>query len=700
MYPNYFGLKEASFSITPDPQYLFLSEQHREALAHLLYGAGESGGFVLLTGEVGTGKTTVCRAFLEQLPDGVDVALVLNPAMTAVELLHAICDEFRLDVPAEEQSAKALVDRLNQFLLDAHANGRRPVLIIDEAQNLRPKVMEQIRLLTNLETTKHKLLQIFLIGQPELREIVASPELRQLNQRITARFHLRPFNARETAAYVDHRVIIAGVERPLFTPAALRRVHRYSGGVPRLINLLCDRSLLGAAVSRKMQVTPEIVTNAAREVRGSADPALPRRGRGLAVAASVLLALTGGVWIGASGLLDQLPLQLTAWTTPDDVLPAASTPESVAEDEQNASPIVASVEPPPEPAAEGAAEEGAEGAPNGTTDASASIPLDESPARSSADRPEQKLDVAVAKSASASETVSAETAKTEAASAIGKSVAESRDPASPAEAGTPQTDVAQSGSPHSALDQSGPADAVDNEPGPTRPGTASAATGQSAPIPRISMARVTPTLAEVDADQLPELLVPDGGVVDELLRFWGVATDAVVSGLTCPAVAAFGLDCQRDNGRWSDLRLFDRPAALQLTLPDGRDGYAVISGLDEEHVMLHHGEMVRRVPIALLDERWSGDYLMLWRPPPFGIKVIGRGSSPDAIGWLRERLASLPGAEIEAEPQRYDAALIDALKRFQAERGLAVDGVAGPRTLILLSNAVMATDVPYLTQSR
>ncbi|MCF7985287.1 MAG: AAA family ATPase, partial [Thiohalocapsa sp.] len=254
MYPRYFGLKEASFSITPDPHYLFLSEQHREALAHLLYGAGDGGGFVLLTGEVGTGKTTVCRAFLEQLPSDVDVALVLNPAMTATELLHAICDEFRLDVPAAEQSVKALVDRLNGYLLDVHARGRRPVLIIDEAQNLRPKVMEQIRLLTNLETTKHKLLQIFLIGQPELRQMLASPDLRQLNQRITARFHLRPLGVRETAAYVDHRIAVAGVDRPLFTAAALREVHRRSGGVPRLINLLCDRALLGAAVSRQMQV--------------------------------------------------------------------------------------------------------------------------------------------------------------------------------------------------------------------------------------------------------------------------------------------------------------------------------------------------------------------------------------------------------------------------------------------------------------
>jgi general secretion pathway protein A len=682
VYPNYFGLKEASFSITPDPQYLFLSEQHREALAHLLYGAGESGGFVLLTGEVGTGKTTVCRAFLEQLPEGVDVALVLNPAMTAVELLHAICDEFRLDVPAEEQSAKALVDRLNVFLLQAHANGRRPVLIIDEAQNLRPKVMEQIRLLTNLETTKHKLLQIFLIGQPELREIVASPELRQLNQRITARFHLKPLSARETAAYVDHRVIVAGVDRPLFTPAALRRVHRHSGGVPRLINLLCDRSLLGAAVSRKLQVTPAIVTNAAREVRGSADPALPRRGRGLAIAASVLLALAGGVWIGASGLVDDLPRELTQLFAPDQV-PAGdsvrdSADEAVEDQSLAAAPAGAPADSSVESQGESLGELGADAFPApAATEPSAALALAEpTPDAATAQAP---------KPAAAEAALSAAAETPMGASGVPErdKVAES----APSDLVTP------------GLAQSGPVESTPADSTPPSSTPAAAAEGQQESMPRISMARVKPTLSEVDAAQLPKLLVPEAGTVDELLRFWGVATDTVVSGLTCPAVAAFGLDCERGSGRWSDLRLFDRPAALQLALSDGGEGYAVISGIDDEHVMLHHGGTARRVPIALLDERWSGDYLMLWRPPPFGVKVIGRGSSSDAVGWLRERLASLPGAEIKAKPARYDAELTTAVKRFQADRGLSVDGVAGPRTLILLSNAVMAVDVPYLTQS-
>ena len=210
MYPAYFGLSEAPFSITPDPHYLFLSKRHQEALAHLLYGAGENGGFLQLTGEVGTGKTTVCRAFLEQLPDRVDVALILNPALTVPELLHTICDEFGIPIPIGETSTKRMVDRLNQYLLHAHAQGRRPLLMIDEAQNLSAEVLEQIRLLTNLETPKHKLLQIFLVGQPELRELLERKGLRQVAQRITARYHLLPLNGKETRSYIQHRLAVAG----------------------------------------------------------------------------------------------------------------------------------------------------------------------------------------------------------------------------------------------------------------------------------------------------------------------------------------------------------------------------------------------------------------------------------------------------------------------------------------------------------
>ncbi len=267
MYPEYFGLSEPSFSITPDPHYLFLSTRHREALAHLLYGTGESGGFVQLTGEVGTGKTTICRAFLEQVPDKIDIALILNPALSKIELLQSVCEEFGIKLKAAQNSSKQLVDQLNQYLLAAHADGRRAVLIIDEAQNLNRDVLEQIRLLTNLETAKNKLLQIFLIGQPELRNMLKREDLRQLAQRITARYHLTPLDARETNDYIQHRLAVAGVERKIFTDKAVKQIYRLSGGVPRLINILCDRALLGAYATHRHMVDKQIVRKAAQELQ-------------------------------------------------------------------------------------------------------------------------------------------------------------------------------------------------------------------------------------------------------------------------------------------------------------------------------------------------------------------------------------------------------------------------------------------------
>jgi general secretion pathway protein A len=270
MYAPFFGLSKEPFSIAPDPRFLFMSEQHREALAHLLYGLGGGGGFVLLTGEIGAGKTTVCRCFLEQLPPHCTVAYVFNPKLTATELLQTVCGEFGIAPPLPADSVKAHVDALNRFLLDAHAQGRQAVLVIDEAQSLSADVLEQLRLLTNLETTERKLLQIVLIGQPELRDMLARPELEQLAQRVIARYHLGALSARETAQYVRHRFAIAGSQAPLpFGAAALARLHQRSGGVPRRINLLADRALLGAYAQGQQRVDRRTVEQAAREVFGA-----------------------------------------------------------------------------------------------------------------------------------------------------------------------------------------------------------------------------------------------------------------------------------------------------------------------------------------------------------------------------------------------------------------------------------------------
>ena len=269
MYTSFFGLNEKPFAITPDPRYLFMSERHGEALAHLVYGVTESGGFMQLTGEVGTGKTTLVRTLLQnKLPNNADVAVVLNPRLSVIEFLETICEELGILAPEIRGSVKALVDALNHQLLRAHAEGRRVILVVDEAQNLSRDVLEQVRLLTNLETAKQKLLQIILIGQPELRDLLAREDLRQLAQRITGRYHLEPLSRDETAQYIEHRLRVAGALGEIFDSSAKREVFRLTEGVPRLINVICDRALLGAYSEETRRVTRRLVRRAAAEIEG------------------------------------------------------------------------------------------------------------------------------------------------------------------------------------------------------------------------------------------------------------------------------------------------------------------------------------------------------------------------------------------------------------------------------------------------
>ena len=298
MYTSFFGLQEKPFAITPDPRYLYLSERHAEALAHLMYGINEAGGFIQLTGEVGTGKTTVIRSLLEQLPGHADVALILNPRVTPAEFLLTICEELHVHVPEPGRgSTKTLMDLLGRHLLDTHARGRRVVLIVDEAQNLGIETLEQVRLLTNLETATTKLLQIILIGQPELRTLLDQPDLRQLAQRITGRYHLSPLSPEETSGYVKHRMRVAGATAEVFTPAALREIHRLSGGIPRVINVICDRTLLGAFTQEDHRAGAALVRQAASEVYGRPVPA-PWLKWATTAAIGAAIALVGvGTWM-------------------------------------------------------------------------------------------------------------------------------------------------------------------------------------------------------------------------------------------------------------------------------------------------------------------------------------------------------------------------------------------------------------------
>ena len=348
MYAQHFGLSQDPFSIAPDPRYLFMSERHREALAHLLYGlagpggvmGGAGGGFVLLTGDIGTGKTTVCRCFLEQIPAGCHVAYIFNPKLSVTELLQSICDEFHLVVAHGDTgppSVKDFIDVLNTFLLQSHAAGHSCVLIIDEAQNLNPDVLEQLRLLTNLETNERKLLQIVLIGQPELRAMLTRPELEQLAQRVIARFHLDALTAPETTQYIGHRLAVAGHTGPLpFDAAALKRIHRLARGVPRRINLLCGRALLGAWATGLHRVDARVVEKAAAEVFGQETSTAPgRRARRRAWALGGLAVIAGGLAAG-----------LTAWNLWPDA--AAQRPAPV---QAGASPALTAPVATPAPAA-------------------------------------------------------------------------------------------------------------------------------------------------------------------------------------------------------------------------------------------------------------------------------------------------------------------------------------------------------------
>jgi len=298
MYTSFFGLSEKPFAITPDPRYLYLSERHAEALAHLLYGINESGGFIQLTGEVGTGKTTMVRTLLSQLPQHADVAVILNPRVTPAEFLLTICEELGVALaPEDRDSVKQMVDALNRRLLEAHALGRRVVVIVDEAQNLSPEVLEQVRLLTNLETPTQKLLQIILIGQPELRVLLERNDLRQLAQRITGRYHLSPLSSDETKAYVSHRLRVAGGGgTEIFTLGALAEIHRLSSGIPRVINVCADRALLGAYTRDTRKVTAPLVRRAAGEVYGRRfAPAWLGWLAGGVAAAALAIALVG-IW--------------------------------------------------------------------------------------------------------------------------------------------------------------------------------------------------------------------------------------------------------------------------------------------------------------------------------------------------------------------------------------------------------------------
>jgi general secretion pathway protein A len=527
MYASFFGLNEKPFSITPDPRYLFLSERHAEALAHLVYGVNEAGGFIQLTGEVGTGKTTVVRSLLAQAPKHAEIALILNPRMSPAEFLLAICEELGLSVPAgSERSLKDLVDLLSRHLLKAHAEGKRIVLVVDEAQNLATEVLEQVRLLTNLETETQKLLQIILIGQPELRELLGRVELRQLAQRITGRYHLDPLSDDEAAAYVRHRLRVAGATREIFGNGALREIQRLSGGVPRLINIISDRALLGAFTEDRHVVSASVVRRAAGEVFGkSVQPRwLPWTAGGAVAAAAILTAV-----LVLPGLLKSEPATPVAATVP--------------------APAPAPAPPPPD------------------------------------------------------------------------------------------------------LDQ---------------------LLGQFA--------------GETDPDN----------AFNKLFALWGLR---YVAGTVDPCSQALqaGLECLTQRGSLAQLRLFNRPAVLNVIDSSGRGHQLVLAGLDDEQAKVALGGAQRQVGIGDLSRSWFGDYVLLWRPAAGGSQPLALGARNARVRWLRDSLRRVNGLPADELPNdRFDAELAALVEDFQRKNRLAVDGIAGIQTQVALDAALKDAATPFL----
>ena len=575
MYLAFFGLNEKPFAITPDPRYLYLSERHAEALAHLLYGINEAGGFVQLTGEVGTGKTTVVRSLLAQTPKNAEIALILNPRMTAPEFLLTICEELGIGVPDSAiGSLKDLVDILSHYLLRAHGAGKRIVLVVDEAQNLAIEVLEQVRLLTNLETNTQKLLQIILIGQPELREMLARTELRQLAQRITGRYHLCPLLRQETAAYILHRLRVAGATSDIFTPRALAEAHRLSGGVPRVINVLCDRALLGAYTQDRHRVTAAMVRRSAEEVFGrrSAPWWLPW---GAAAATAVVLGLGAvAIWQLRPGLFG--PGRTAAAAPADSRAPSAS------------------------------AKAGA-GAPGRAT----------------------------------ASTVSA-----------------SRSAAS------------------------GPASAADPPPVP-------GAVGREAASNALSLSQLLALHAsQTDTD----------GAFGRLFALWGVHYNA---GNVDPCTQALqqGLQCFVQHGSLAQLRLYNRPAILMLRDRSGTPRQVVLCGLSDVNARIDLGG-VHSVPIAELSRDWFGDFVLLWRPQTEPLKPLSMGMRGADVRLLREHLERLQGIKSTGpESDLFDASLGQLVRDFQRTHRLAVDGVAGMETLVVLNAATAGPHSPVLIPS-
>ncbi|MBF0587863.1 MAG: AAA family ATPase [Magnetococcales bacterium] len=617
MYQHYFNFNALPFSISPDPRFFHLSNQHRDALAHLLYSVRGSSGFVLMTGEVGAGKTLLTRCLLEQLSENVDSALIFNPRLNPVDLVAAICDELGARYPKRARRPKVLFDALNKRLLQIHSEGRQAILIIDEAQNLDANALEQVRLLTNLETSETKLLQIILVGQPELAETLARPGLRQLSQRITATFHIPLFNRRETNAYVRHRLGLAGRSDALFTRSALNMIHHASQGTPRVINKLCDRALLGAYSLNAQRVNRRIARQAIRELSGTT----PR-----------LEQAPLGVWIkrwswtlmGATLLLLLVRFSIPAQWDPHAWL----TQLSWENQPQSAQPSL------PSPTTKSSAQLSQASLPTETSAPKAASSLKSPPPPLPTPEPPIEEEVMVVESTPT----------------------------------LPVTDVTPQHEEH-----------VEPARGatPSQPSTENAIS----------------SLEILTEEQLTKLIKPeeDGSDLERsvttLAKLWQAQLTEKVTIDGCGLAASSRIQCVRLRGSWKLIRYLDRPVMIPLSNRAGQTIHVPLVGLNNHHAVLHMDGRRLKASLTMLESYWrKRELTLMWRVPWAGFRPLSYGLAGHDVQRFRQWLARFQKepATITTNPEYFGLALKNMLIRFQNTHHLHPDGIAGPRTFMIM----------------
>lgn len=664
MYLNYFGLAERPFSIAPDPQYLYMSARHREAMAHLSYGLSQGGCFIVLTGEVGTGKTTLCRNLLADLPDNVDAALILNPNINRRELLETVCDELKISYP-EGHSKKKLLDSINDHLLATYAENKHTVLIIDEAQLLSPTVLEQVRLLTNLETTKAKLLQIILIGQPELNDVLARNDLRQLSQRVTARYHLPALAKNEIQDYVNFRLEVAGCKKPLFSAQSLKLLHQLSEGIPRKINVLADQALLGAYAKSQLVVDTKTLKLASADVLAKKESTMGFfRGRKswLALVALLVVANIGAWWfLGPNSMKPELLEHRNSETAPS----ISSLSESELSEPET----------------------------YGGDDSSQSLIVDAVQAGDKVDLNDNVASEALVES-DASTGAIANQAVTESNTVQTIDLSKLADVDSTSLSPKIESDVA----PGSVVfsDDFLDSDSIDETETNLKTDSDAVALVREIVRPAYLQSSAFGRVLEVSPDRTGRV-----AAFRNLASAWDAELPDVILRPLCEELESSGVGCMSVSN-WSTLNRLNRPTIMVLT-HKGAEHRVILYRLEGEVASVLVGDQSYQLPISELQDRWAGNALLFWRPSAAGQEFLQLGDKNPALPAVREKLDELlvsqglePIGNLKSD--FFDSKLAARVTQVQRRFGILSDGKIGPETYLLINETLTPDDVPTLSE--